>query len=183
MTKRSGTHVHYELSFEDLIRKNGVLYIAIDENREPIVDNKSIKNFDFIVSSFNGKYLIDIKGKKFSDRKGGLYLWDNWVKNRDLTGLRVWGNHFNAFVPLLVFPYYVEERHNFPELDDISDRHEFHGQIYQIVAVTLADYYVNAVSRSKKWEAIYVPRNKFKRIAKPLSHFIPEIKRKWEQSD
>lgn len=65
MTKRKGDNQHYERCFEFLLRKYELLYIAIDETKKPIYDGVGIKNFDFIVSSFNGKFLIDIKGKKF----------------------------------------------------------------------------------------------------------------------
>lgn len=54
MTKRIGRSQHYERMFESMLRENGVLYIAIDETKKPIYDGKSVKNFDFIVSSFNG---------------------------------------------------------------------------------------------------------------------------------
>lgn len=173
MAKRKGHHVHYEIMFEDFLRDNQILYIAVDEKRKPLIDKKSIKNFDFIVSSFNGKFLIDIKGKKFSSR-----IWDNWVHEDDLTGLRVWGNHFNAFVPLLVTSYLVEGKID-EDLERISDIRIHGDKTYAIVAVTLADFYSHAKSRAKKWKAIYVDKNNFKKIAKPLSFFIPEFKKDW----
>lgn len=178
MTKRSGQHAHYELAFEEILRKNEVLYIAIDESREPLVENQPIKNFDFIVSSFNGKYLVDIKGKSFSS-KSKLYMWDNWVKTNDLSGLRIWGNHFNAFVPLLVISYCLENKSDKEHLKDKADFVEHKGKQYAFTAITLADYYTNAKPRSKKWKAIYVHRDKFKELSKPLSNFIPEIKKNW----
>lgn len=63
MTKRIGKVQHYERMFESMLRRNGVLYIAIDETKKPIYEDNAIKNFDYRVSSFNGKYLIDIKGR------------------------------------------------------------------------------------------------------------------------
>ncbi len=161
------------LGFEHYLRENQILYIAVDEKRKPLVDARSIKNFDFIVSSFNGKFLVDVKGKKFESR-----VWDNWVHEDDLTGLRVWGNHFNAFVPLLVIPYLVDGDID-EELKRISDFRSYGGKTYAIVAVTLADFYSHAKSRAKKWKAIYVDKNNFKKIAKPLSFFIPEFKKDW----
>lgn len=178
MTKRSGIHSHYEIMFESVLRDNEVLYIAIDESKEPLVEGKPVKNFDFIVSSFSGKYLIDIKGKSFSS-KSNLYMWDNWVKDRDLSGLRVWGNHFNSFTPMLVFPYFLSNSSDEKYLEGKADIFTHKGKLYGITAITLADYYTNAKIRSKKWNAIYVPRQIFKEIVFPLSKYIPEIKKNW----
>lgn len=173
MAKRKGNHSHYEVMFEYFLRKNQVLYIAVDEKRKPIVDEKPIKNFDFIVSSFNGKYLVDIKGKIFAPN-----VWDNWVTEDDLSGLKVWGNHFNAFVPLLVIPYLVKEDH-IHHLKDYADIRKHENKTYGIVAVTLAEFYTHARPRSKTWKAIYVDKYTFMKICKPLSHFIPEFKKDW----
>lgn len=174
MTKRKGSHAHYEVMFEDFLRENKILYIAVDEKRRPLTDEGPIKNFDFIVSSFNGKYLVDVKGKDFSSRP-----WDNWVHDSDLTGLKVWGNHFNAFVPLLVIPYLITNPKDVDILKNRSDIRKFKRQTYGIVAVSLADYYSHAKTRSKKFTAIYVGKEDFLKICKPLSHFIPEFKKNW----
>lgn len=174
MAKRKGLHSHYEVMFESFLRENEILYIAVDEARRPLVDNHPVKNFDFIVSSFNGKFLVDVKGKKFSAR-----VWDNWVHEDDLTGLRIWGNHFNAFVPLLVIPYLVGKKEEIEILREYADIRKHQGQTYAITAVTLADFYSNAKLRAAKWKAIYVTKDKFMKICKPVSHFIPEFKKDW----
>ncbi|MCE9653234.1 MAG: HYExAFE family protein [Nitrosarchaeum sp.] len=174
MAKRKGSHAHYEIMFEDFLRENNILYIAVDETRRPVIDGGSVKNFDFIVSSFNGKYLVDIKGKDFSSR-----TWDNWVHESDLTGLKIWGNHFNAFIPLLVIPYLITNTKDIQVLQPYADIRKFKGKTYGIIGVTLADYYSRAKIRSKKFTAIYVSRQDFLEICKPLSHFIPEFKKNW----
>ena len=174
MAKRKGSHAHYEVMFENFLRENQILYIAVDEKRRPKIDGGKVKNFDFIVSSFNGKYLVDIKGKDFSARP-----WDNWVHEDDLTGLKIWGSHFNAFVPLLVIPYLITKKKDQELLKEFSDIREFKGKTYCISAVTLADYYSRAKPRSKKFKAIYVPKKDFQEICRPLSYFIPEFKKNW----
>lgn len=174
MAKRKGYHVHYEVMFEHFLRENEILYIAIDEKKRPLVDGKSVKNFDFIVSSFNGKFLVDIKGKEFSHRR-----WENWVHESDLTGLRVWGNHFNAFIPLLVIPYLVDNDKDESLLQKYADIRKFKNHTYAILAVTLSDYYSRAKRRAKKFDAIDVKTEEFKKICKPISYFIPEFKKNW----
>ena len=174
MTKRKGAGQHYEKLFENELRESGVLYLAIDETKRPIYETTTIKNFDFIVSSFNGKFLIDIKGKKFP--YGRSSFWENWIKTDDITGLKLWATHFNAFIPLLVYPYLLMDKSYEREFTDIF---EFKRHTYGVVAIELSMYYVNAKPRSPKWDAISVPKEKFKTITKPISFFIPELRRKW----
>ncbi len=38
MAKRKGSHAHYEVMFEDFLRENNILYIAVDETRRSIID-------------------------------------------------------------------------------------------------------------------------------------------------
>ena len=160
--------------FESLLREKEILYIAIDESRRPIHEGKKIKNFDFIVSSFNGKYLVDIKGKKFAGKR-----WANWVHETDLTGLKSWGNHFNAFVPLLVIPYWVENNADKKLVKDFSDIRNFKGKTYGLIAITLADFYSKAKRIAKKWDAIGIGSSELKEICHPISYFIPELKKNW----
>jgi hypothetical protein len=174
MAKRKGSTQHYERCFEQILRENGILYLAIDESKRPKYENKTIKNFDFIVSSFNGKYLVDIKGKSFPYREGGF--WENWIKIDDVSGLKLWSSHFNAFCPLLVYPYHIKKK---IYKDQFKDIFRYKGNTYGIVAIELSKYYINAKARSKGWGAIYISRNNFKELVKPISYFIPELRKKW----
>jgi len=175
MAKRTGLHQHYENMFETQLRTRGILYLAIDERKRPVYDGTSVKNFDFIVSSFNGKFLIDIKGKQFSygiHRSG----WENWIRPDDISGLKLWANHFNAFTPVLVYTYLLSDASFTSQFTDI---YKYAGSLYGIVGIELATYFVNAKPRSRSWDAIYVSRRRFPQLVKPISYFIPELKQDW----
>lgn len=172
MAKRRGGSAHYERLFETILRDAEILYIAIDESKRPIYAGKSVKNFDFIVSSFNGKFLIDIKGKTFPYGRRGF--WENWITSDDISGLKLWSSHFNAFIPLIVFIYRIVDREYQDRFEDLYEDGK-----YGIVAVDLATYYRNAKTRSKKWDAISISRDAFQRLAKPISSYIPELRKKW----
>ena len=174
MTKRKGNHSHYEESFESILRSNEILYIAIDESKKPIYNHEKIKNFDFIVSSFNGKYLVEIKGKRFATSP-----WSNWVRINDLTGLKNWGTHFSGFMPIIVIMYWIEETKHEKVLKSISDIIEFKKKKYALLAINLSDFYSRAKQGRTKWEAIGITRQELIEISHPLRYFIPEIRKKW----
>jgi hypothetical protein len=174
MAKRHGLSKSYEQLFERILRDAEVLYLAIDETKRPIYAEVPIKNFDFIVSSFNGKFLIDIKGKKFDYGFGET--WENWIKEDDISGLKVWASHFNAFIPLLVFVYELKGESARNKFQDV---YTFKNRRYGIVGIDLPTYYTNAKTRYKKWGAIYVSREKFSHLVKPISFYLPELKKNW----
>jgi len=89
---------------------------------------------------------------------------------------RVWAAHFNAFIPLLVYPYLLLD---VKYENEFVDKFKFEGNSYGIVSIDLATYYVNAKPRSPKWEAISIPKDKFRGIVRPLSYFIPELRKGW----
>lgn len=174
MAKRYGLSKSYEQLFETILRDAEVLYLAIDETKRPIYGDERIKNFDFIVSSFNGKFLIDVKGKKFDYGAGPA--WENWIKEDDMSGLKLWASHFNAFVPLLVFVYQLPGK---DAKAKFVDTYKFKRHNYGIVAIELATYYTNARTRYKKWGAIDVSRERFSQLVKPISFYLPELKKNW----
>ncbi|MGH9922512.1 MAG: HYExAFE family protein [Nitrososphaerales archaeon] len=178
MTKRRGSYSEYENMFEALLREKQLPYIAINEAKRAVVNNKRIKSFDFIVSSKNGVFLIDIKGKQFPYGKGlrETDYWENWIHDDDLDGLELWERIFrsNTAKGLLVFPYKIKfEKH----INEFRCKFKFKNYWYGLVAVTPKEYRNNSKIRSSKGQvhAIYISRKLFPKVARPLDYFITEL--------
>ena len=176
--KQGKSSTPYELAFESHLREHEVLYIATNEGKRPIFEGKKVKNFDFIVISFKGKYIIDVKGRRFTDAP-----WENWIHFSDIEGMRIWAKVLPQFTPLLVYPYLLDskaEKTFLKEEFSVNDIICFKGEKFGIVGITLSDYYLNLKRRGKdKKEGIggvYVSKTLFRKIAKPISYFIPELR-------
>jgi len=174
MVKRRGLRAHYESAFEDILRKCQIPYIAINENKRPIIKKEAIKNFDFIVYSKKGKYLIDIKGKFFPYEYsyGGPNYWENWITSDDIKGLKFWQKIFGkGFKSFIIYPFLIKYKKDKKQFGYI---YTFKDNLYGIVAISMELYLKNSKSRSKKWKAIYVSRDKFRKLAVSLNKLIPE---------
>lgn len=174
MTKRKGSYSHYELMFENFLREQQLLYIAINEAKRPIFKGERIKNFDFIVVSKHGKViLIDIKGKQFPyESKLGKNYWENWVGLDDVKFLKMWAEIFNT-IGIIVFPYLIKYKEDEKYFKNIF---KFKGTSYGIVAIEVGEYHKNSKPRSKSGEgtfnAISVSRELFSKLIKPISFFL-----------
>jgi len=161
----------YESAFEDYLRRNEVLYVATSEVRRPITEGKAVKNFDFIVISFKGKYLIDIKGRRFVDAP-----WENWIHHSDIESLKAWAMYFQELIPLLVYPYVIDDRTK-NKFDDVFS---YKGITFGVVGIKFEDYYRNMKRRGKVKKAgiggVYVSKSLFPKLVQPISYFIPELK-------
>jgi len=164
---------HYEAAFEELLRKHGVPYVAVDEaKRSVLADGQSIKSLDFIVASRGrGTWLVDVKGRRFpsGDDESKQY-WKNWSTRDDLSGLAQWEELFGqGFCGLLVFAYnIVGDRAPLP-----ADRlFEFRGGLYGFVAARLADYAARAHEISESWDTVAMPTAEFRQLARPFMEFL-----------
>ena len=57
----------------------------------------------------------------------------------------------------------------------------FKGEKFGIVGITVSDYYLNLKRRGKEKKeglgGVYVSKTLFRKIAKPISYFIPELRK------
>lgn len=182
MVKRKGLRAHYESAFEDILRKCQIPYVAINENKRPIIEGEAIKNFDFIVYSKKGKYLIDIKGKFFPYEYSyrAPNYWENWITLDDIKGLKFWQKIFGkGFQSLLIYIFLIKHKKDKKQFEFI---YTFKNNSYGIVGVPMEIYLKKSKPRSKKWKAIYVSREKFQRLVKPLNKLIPEVSKENNQN-
>lgn len=160
----------YEELFEQLLDRSHVAYLKIDQTRRRQELSGPVKNFDYIISSLAGKYLVEVKGKT---NEGGSLA--NWVHHSDIEGLKYWSLQLTGLRPLIVFVFghtqQLERR-----LGGSVRLVTFRGARYLVVGVDFARYFAHARNMSPRWKAFDVDHDLFTTIAKPVFEFIPEIK-------
>jgi len=162
----------YESAFEEFLRKQQVLYIATDETKRPIFKGTTIKNFDFIVVSFKGKYMVDVKGRRFANKS-----WANWIHFADIEGMKNWSMLLSDLSPLFVYIYLLDQTSS----EKFQDKLVYKGKEYGFVGITFEDFYQNMkrVGKEKKKGigGVGISGKKFREIIKPITYFIPELKK------
>ena len=165
MTRR---HIHYESAFEDLLRSQGVPYVAVDEAKKPIFAGAKIKCFDFLVYGNAGaKWLTDVKGRRFPyETVSGRRYWENWVTGEDLASLPCWQDAFgDGFQAAFVFAYWLDgPERSWPG----GGIHPYRGRYYAFLAVPLSEYQAQCRRRSPRWDTYFVAPAVFRRIAQPV---------------
>lgn len=154
-------HNHYEAAFADLLRRQRIPYVAVNESRRSLDAAGSLKSADFLVSApGQGRWIIDIKGRRFPAGTRQKQYWRNWSTRDDLRSLAEWCRHFGEGAEaFLVFAYdVVGDRSPVPpgELHLYQDRH------YAFIALRLADYMLGARPLSSRWDTIAMPTALFR---------------------
>lgn len=164
------TNTPYENAFEEFLRKKEVLYIATDETRRPIFNGKKIKNFDFIISSFKEKYMVDVKGRRFRD-----HAWENWIHFQDIEGMKTWAMLLPGLKPLFAFTYLLDSK----SYDKFEVKFSYKGKMFGFVGISLEDYLRNMKRRGKEKDSgiggVGISGSKFKTLVKPITYFVPEL--------
>lgn len=161
---------HYELAFEEYLRRRQIPYVAVDEARRSLLEGSSVKSLDFIVSSSQGRsWLVDVKGRRFPSGRGRQY-WKNWSTRDDLLSLARWQQVFGErFMGLLVFAYLVHgERAPLPAAQLFT----FRERTYGFVAVRLEHYATYARRISPRWDTLAMPSRRFRQLAEPMERLL-----------
>ncbi len=165
MTRR---HIHYEAAFEDLLRSQGVPYIAVDEAKKAIFSGDKVKSFDFLIYSSTGtNWLVDVKGRKFPYETGSARrYWENWVTRADLEGLMQWEEVFGeGFAAMFVFAYWLVGSDGRWPMEFV---HPYGGQYYAFLGVRAAEYRDNCRRRSSRWDTVAVAAPVFRKLSRPV---------------
>ena len=164
---------HYEAAFEAYLQWHRLGYIGVDESRRSIFGDTPIKSLDFLVFGPAGaRLVIDIKGRRFP---GGppekpRRVWESWAEGEDVDSLERWADLSGpGWQGLLVFAYHLLPSVELP--NDIEDLWTWRGRRYLLRAVDVADYRRHMRVRSPRWGTVWLPRDVFRELVKPLHHF------------
>jgi len=163
---------HYDLAFEEFLRRQCTPYVAVDEQRRALLRNASLKSMDFIVySQRQTNLLVDVKGRQFpSGGEGGGHTWENWATEDDLDSLLQWEQVFGpGFRAVLVFAYHVVGTTSTSELEPVF---ECRDRRYSFFGVWAAEYRAAMRTRSPSWETVSLPRGDFRRLRAPIHEFL-----------
>src|SRR5271170_1955227 len=160
MGPRSKRVGHYELAFEDFLRRNGLPYIAVDEAKKALFAGAKLKSFDFVVYRPKGaNLLVDVKGRACKP-KGGSVSLPNWATREDIDDLRQWQEIFgNGFAAMFVFMYHWPQQ---PQKSPFGDLFHFQDRWYSMMAIGISDYREHMRARSASWGTVHLPTAAFR---------------------
>ncbi|QDU98298.1 HYExAFE family protein [Lignipirellula cremea] len=159
---------HYEAAFESYLRSLRIPYVGVDEAKRSLLQEGSIKSFDFIVSPTTGRlsWLVDVKGRRFPSGRRRQY-WKNWTTDEELRSLSYWQTQFGPdFTASFVFAYHVVGEFAPVPLEHL---YRFRDQTYGFTAVRLEDYLAWSRQISPKWSTVAISSPVFRRLARPAA--------------
>lgn len=165
---------HYEAAFEAYLQDQRLAYIAVDETRRSQIGDDRVKSLDFIVHGPAGaSLLVDVKGRRFpggpADRP--RRVWESWALQDDIRCLETWTGVFGlSYRGLLVFAYDVAPAVELPVA--IEDLWAWRSRRYLFRAVDVVDYRRDMRVRSRSWDTVTLPRDRFRDLVRPFRHFV-----------
>lgn len=163
---------HYEKAFGNWLIDNHVQYIAVDEQKRAAMGQSKVKSFDYLLYPPNQQTIVaEVKGRKFKGTSfAKLTKMECWVTADDITGLTMWQQIFgSSHVTAFIFAYHIEKI----DVDlDGRDVYEFNGKRYIFFCVKLEDYCRSMTLRSRKWQTVTLPAEKFRRHAVQMQNLL-----------
>lgn len=162
---------HYEEAFSAYLRLRKTPFITVDESRRGLLEEVSLKSFDFVVySPRNFNLIVDVKGRKFPSAAGKGQKWENWVTEDDISSLLHWQQVFgHEFRSLLVFAYFLmEERYR----NELSEAFDYKNRTYSFYGIWTDEYRGAMTRRSPKWNTVCLLRRNFRKLSRPLSELL-----------
>ena len=166
---------HYEAAFDAYLRGWGVAVVPVLEARRSYLDPGEVKSPDFIVvAPCDAKLVVDVKGRKFPGSGPGgkpRNVWHNWCERDDVVSLARWADRFGGgFRGVLAFVYHLAPHVELPA--GTPDLFAFRGRIYLLRGVCVDDYRAHMRTRSPRWGTVHVLTDNFRKLVKPISHFL-----------
>jgi len=178
---------HYEKALLSLLSET-VTCLNFRQTRKRLFPTGYLKNFDFLVLSSGGRFLLDVKGKTFPSGRHYILetsLWRQELGVPDLPELESyirWVELFgDNFTFLISYPYWIkrgaEDLSRFEQRLLRSSPEErieifcFQERLYGLLAVRLEDFLgcYNIGARHPRLRA------SGEKLLKPLGYFIPEV--------
>ena len=163
---------HYERAFENWLLDHGVAYVKADEHKRPGPSDKSVKNFDFLVSPRpDRKVIVEVKGRTFRGTSlASLTGFECWVTVDDIESLHVWRRALGLdHDAVFVFAYRVAQA----QVDfDGHDVLLLGPDRYVFFCIRLDDYCSHMRRRSPKWRTMTLPAERFRQCAIDLAAFL-----------
>lgn len=176
---------HYDAAFEEFLRSRCVPYVAVDERRRALLQESSIKSFDFIVEADRENLLVDVKGRLWGGTPSGgnnsadgsrhRRRWENWATEDDVASLLRWEQVFgSSFEAMFVFAYAIEPGVEQPPLDEREGASLFHynGRHYFFTAFRVQEYASYMKPRSAGWGTVTVPAADYRSLRQPFEGFL-----------
>jgi hypothetical protein len=163
---------HYEVAFESFLQGHGLSHIAVDETRRSLWGETPVKSLDFLVFGNGARLVVDVKGRRFPSgpKSKPRLVWECWSFRDDVDGIDRWANLAGPdYQGLLVFAYHLGPGVEFPKTT--PDLWTCRGRRYLFRAVAIEDYRKHMRVRSPRWATVTLPRDKYRALVRPLSHF------------
>ncbi len=165
---------HQEVAFEHFLRNRNLSYLAVDEAKRPVAVDK---NFDFLVLTKTKAYAIDVKGKQIPYKGGSGFLWETWIHQKDLMGLRQWEDLLKPLFrceveSLIAYTYWIREA-AFLEKFETVFMHQ--GRKYGIKAITISEFERLKQPRggfSTERQVWQLPRKNAKNLLRDIEFFL-----------
>ncbi len=162
---------HYELAFREMLQRQNISYVEVNEAHKSAFANVKLKSFDFIIYlPQKNNLIVEVKGRKSKPSPKHSWLFDPWVSSEDIHALKKWQYIFgNTFQACFIFAFWLSDNQ---KAITLSDSFEHKSRFYKFYGIYLDDYCKYAKTRSTRWNTVTIARTAFLEYAFDFSMLI-----------